>query len=147
MFGLYKVITIELHWKSDVDGSNNDFFDCCPSCDNEALMKSEYQAMTDSIRECLPLMNRLNGSVIFHRDPIRHEHINSAHKLVFLEKCLKIESVDFHKEEKFFILKVKLVDLVPEPYFKYNNDDSDPTHKTRSFYGVLNGNPSTNQWS
>ena len=53
LFDLYKVITIELHRKVSANYTNSDFFNRCPSCLSGSLM-SEYQAMVDSIRECLP---------------------------------------------------------------------------------------------
>ena len=59
------MITIELHRKvSGANYMNSDFFDQCPSCLNGSLMKGEYQAMVDSIRECLPLQNRVNGGTL-----------------------------------------------------------------------------------
>ena len=62
-------------------------------------MKCEYQMIVDSVRECLPLTNRLGGSIIFQPDTIRHEHINGAAQLTFLETSLKINGGDFFHEE------------------------------------------------
>ena len=72
-----KVFTIELHRKVIANYTNSDFFDQFPSSLNGSLMRGEYQAMVDSIRECLPLQNRMNGDyVMLERHPLRHEHVN-----------------------------------------------------------------------
>ena len=150
------MITIELHRKSDHGGSNNDSFYRCHSCSNGDLMKGEYQAMINSVRECLPLVGRqigrLGGSVIFQCDPIRLEHINGADQLKFLETCLKMSCGDFFQEERFFQMQSEIgthglqLDLVPPTFLKQEIVSStSPPRRFRSVDNVLNGNPPS-QW-
>ena len=71
LFDVCKVVSIELHRKVNrTDVHSTKFFDCFPSCVNGFLMKGEYQTMVDSVRECLPLTGRFNGSGKFRRDPL-----------------------------------------------------------------------------
>ena len=89
LFDLYKVITIKLHRKVSVNYMNSGFFDWYPSCLNGSLMRGEYQAMVDNIRECLPLQDRMNGGyVTLERDLLHHEHIN-GNQLKFIDACSK----------------------------------------------------------
>ena len=75
MFDVYKLVSIELHRQ---DKTN--FFAGCPMCMNGHLMKEEYQAMIDSIRERVPLKN-----VLFHSDPLRIENMTDSKKILFVE--------------------------------------------------------------
>ena len=55
LFDTYKIISMELHRKSEkFTLSIAKFFNRCPSCTNGYLVKGEYQTMVDSIRESLP---------------------------------------------------------------------------------------------
>ena len=74
LLDVYKVTTMEMHRRADHAGVSDDVFDRCVTCTNAALMKGEYQAMVDSVRESLPL-NRGTGHVTFHEDHARHELI------------------------------------------------------------------------
>ena len=44
LFDVYKVVSVELHRRS-----NAIFMNCCPTCTNGYLMKEEYQSMIYSI--------------------------------------------------------------------------------------------------
>ena len=63
LFDVYKILSIELH-----RGDKMSFMACCPTCTNGYLMKEEYQAFVDSIRECLPMRNTLIDN---EEDPIQ----------------------------------------------------------------------------
>ena len=69
---------MELHRQSDHLGTNDDFYDRCVTCTNGALMKGEYQAKIDSIRECLPL--KRGRGVCIRKDPMRQEQIGKSIK-------------------------------------------------------------------
>ena len=62
LFDVYKILSIELH-----RGDKTSFMACCPTCTDGYLMKEEYQAFVDSIRECLPTRNTLIDN---EEDPI-----------------------------------------------------------------------------
>ena len=75
LFDVYKLVSRELHRQ---DKTN--FFSGCPTCTNGHLMKEEYQAMIDSIRERVPLKN-----VLFHSDPLCIENMTDSKKILFVE--------------------------------------------------------------
>ena len=67
LFDVYKILSIELH-----RGDKTSFMACCPMCTDGYLMKEEYQAFVDSIRECLPMRNVLIDN---EEDPIQMERM------------------------------------------------------------------------
>ena len=67
LFDVYKILSIELH-RDD----KTSFIACCPMCTDGYLMKEEYQAFVDSIRECLPMRNTLIDN---EEDPIQMERM------------------------------------------------------------------------
>ena len=85
---LYKVISIELHSEENRDyvSTTDDVFNRCVTCTNGALMKGDYQALVDSIRECLPLSRK----VTFHKDSVKHESISRSDQLTFVELPLSV---------------------------------------------------------
>ena len=147
LFDLYKVITIELHRKVSANYTNSDFFDRCPSCLNGSLMRGEYQAMVDSIRECLPLQNRMNGDyVTLECAPLRHEHVN-GNQLNFIDVCSskgcgEHEQRKFHSVDDLGRYGLRL-DLVPTPFLKYeaSNKSINQQLKCRSVNNMLNCRP------
>ena len=147
LFDLYKVITIELHRKVSANYTNSDFSDQCPSCLNGSLMRGEYQAMVDNIRECLPLQNRMNRDyVMLERDPLHHEHIN-GNQLKFIDVCSS-KGCSEHEQRKFHSVNdlgrygLRL-DLVPTPFLKYEayNKSINQQFKCKSVSNVLNCRP------
>ena len=76
LFEVYKVLSIELH-----RGDRTSFITCCPMCTNGYLMKEEYQAFVDSIRECLPARNALIDN---ENDPLRLERMSPG-SMTFME--------------------------------------------------------------
>ena len=80
LFDVYKVLSIELH-RRDVTS----FFTCCPTCTDSYIMKEEYQSMTNSIRECLPMQNVL---VDLENDPLHVERIPLG-LVMFMESQVK----------------------------------------------------------
>ena len=147
LFDLYKVITIELHRKVSANYTKSDFFNRCPCCLNGSLMRSEYWAMVDSIRECLPLQNRMNGDyVTLEHDPLRHKHIN-GNQLKFIDVCSskgcsKYEQRKFHSADDLGRYGLRL-DLERTPFLKYDtsNKSINQQLKCRSVSNVLNCRP------
>ena len=123
LFDLYNVITIELRRKVSANYTNSEFINRCPSCLNGSLMRGEYQAMVDSIRECLPLQNRMNEDyVMLERDPLRHEHVN-GNQLKFIDACSSKGGSE-HEQSKLYSVDELgryglRLDLVPTPFLKY----------------------------
>ena len=76
LFDVYKVLSIELHRRNQTS-----FMAGCPICTDGYLMKEEYQALIDSIRECLPLRDTLIDE---EEDPLRMEKMSPS-SIMFLE--------------------------------------------------------------
>ena len=101
LLDVFKVATMEMHRRADHADVSDDVFDRCVTCTNAALMKGEYQAMVDSVRESLPL-NMGTGCVTFHEDHAKHELIKYSNQLMFVELPSKVFADDFSDDEFMF---------------------------------------------
>ena len=93
------MITMELYRQSDHFGTSDDFYDRCVTCTNFALMKGEYQAKIDSIRECLP--SKRGRGVCIRKDPMRQEQIGNTHQIKFIETCIGVNDMNRNDESVF----------------------------------------------
>ena len=75
LFDVYKVLSIELHRRNQTS-----FMACCPTCTDVYLMKEEYQALIDSIRECLPLRDALIDEG--RRSPENGKNVSKLHNVL-----------------------------------------------------------------
>ena len=134
LFDMYKLISMELHRKSEkFTLSSVKFFNQFPSCTIGYLVKGENQTWIDSIRESLPLKG-----VMFENDPIRHKALRQAGQIKFIETIQLYGEVNFSKQSKLNKYGMSL-DLVPQGARKYQGQAMwNDTARQRAVNNMLN---------
>ena len=114
---MFKILSIELHRKK-----GNDFYSMCPMCTEGWLMKTERQSVIESIREYVPLNDRL---IDFDKDPLRFEHISPG-SITFVDtQCGgNCNFVHGHMMQADISRMGSNCDLVPESYREITKDVS-----------------------
>ena len=135
LFDMYKIVSIELHRKTkSFTLSSAEFFNRCPSCTNRHLVKGEYQAIVNSIRERLPLKG-----VVFEHDSTQYETLTRSSQIKFIEELhLQQEEEKLSKQSELNRYGMSL-DLMPKSIRKYQGQISwADKERQRSANNVLN---------
>ena len=136
LFDIYKIVSVELHRRTNCsDVHNFDFFDGCPTCTNDFLMRGEYQTMVDSVRESLPLNGRI---VKFQYDPFQQETIYECKQIKFIETSREEKAEEkFQKQCELGRYALQL-DLEPKPIREYGGLFTNFRVKCGSVNNVVN---------